>query len=98
MFGKSIDLFKIFGFEIRIDMSWVVLAILIAWSLSAGLFPFRYQGLSVQTYWIMGIVGAIGLFFPLSSTKWLILLLPDASGCRSRELPFSPWRGCRDEK
>jgi Zn-dependent protease/CBS domain-containing protein len=65
MFGKSIDLFKIFGFEVRIDMSWVILAILIAWSLSAGLFPFRYQGLSVQTYWIMGIVGAIGLFFSI---------------------------------
>lgn len=65
MFGKRIDLFKIFGFEIRIDLSWVVLAILVAWSLSAGLFPFRYEGLSSQTYWIMGIVGAIGLFFSI---------------------------------
>ena len=65
MFGKSIDLFKVFGFEIRIDLSWVFLAILIAWSLSAGLFPFRYEGLSTQTYWIMGIVGAFGLFFSI---------------------------------
>ena len=65
MFGKRIDLFKLFGFEIRIDLSWVVLAILVAWSLSAGLFPFRYEGLSTQTYWIMGIVGAIGLFFSI---------------------------------
>jgi len=65
VFGKHIDLFKLFGFEIRIDLSWVILAILIAWSLSAGLFPFRYEGLSSQTYWIMGIVGAIGLFFSI---------------------------------
>ena len=65
MFGKRIDLFKLFGFEVRIDLSWVILAILIAWSLSAGLFPFRYEGLSSQTYWIMGIVGAIGLFFSI---------------------------------
>jgi len=50
MFGKRIDLFKLFGFEIRIDLSWVVLAILVAWSLSAGLFPFRYEGLSTQTW------------------------------------------------
>ncbi len=41
MFKKRIDLFKLFGFEIRIDLSWVILAILVAWSLSAGLFPFR---------------------------------------------------------
>lgn len=65
MFGKSIDLFKIFGFEIRIDLSWVFLAILIAWSLSAGFFPFRYEGLPGKTYWIMGIVGALGLFFSI---------------------------------
>jgi Zn-dependent protease len=65
MFGKHIDLFKLFGFEVRIDLSWVILAILIAWSLSAGLFPLRYEGLSSQTYWIMGIVGAIGLFFSI---------------------------------
>lgn len=62
MFGKRIDLFKLLGFRISIDMSWVVLAILIAWSLSAGMFPFHYEGLSTGTYWIMGIVGAIGLF------------------------------------
>jgi Zn-dependent protease len=65
MFGRRIDLLRIFGFEIRIDPSWVIIAILIAWSLSAGLFPFRYQGLSAGTYWIMGIVGAIGLFFSI---------------------------------
>jgi len=65
MFGKRIDLFKLFGFEIRIDLSWVVLAILVAWSLSAGLFPFRYEGLPTQTYWIMGTVGALGLFLSI---------------------------------
>ncbi len=30
MLGKRIDLFKLFAFEIRIDLSWVVLAILAA--------------------------------------------------------------------
>ncbi|NWF94257.1 MAG: site-2 protease family protein [Syntrophaceae bacterium] len=62
MFGKRIKLFKLFGFEVRIDWSWIILAILIAWSLSVGLFPNRYTGLTTQTYWLMGIVGALGLF------------------------------------
>ena len=65
MFGKRISLFKLFGFEVSIDLSWVVLAFLIAWSLSVGLFPVRYEGLSPQTYLIMGIVGATGLFFSI---------------------------------
>jgi Zn-dependent protease/predicted transcriptional regulator len=65
MFGKRIKLFKIFGFEVGIDWSWIVLAILVAWSLSVGFFPFRYKDLSTQTYWVMGIVGALGLFFSI---------------------------------
>jgi hypothetical protein len=73
VFGKRIDLFKLFGFEIRIDLSWVVLAILVAWSLLAGLFPFRYEGLSTQTYWIMGIVGAIGLFYSANTVAGFML-------------------------
>ena len=62
MFGKSIKLFKLFGFEVKIDLSWIFVAVLIAWSLAIGYFPFRYKNLSTQTYWLMGIVGVLGLF------------------------------------
>jgi Zn-dependent protease/CBS domain-containing protein len=65
MFGKRINLFKLLGFEVRIDLSWIVIAILIAWSLSTGLFPFHYKNLSSQTYWIMGIIAAVGLFLSI---------------------------------
>jgi len=61
MFGKSIKLFKLFGFEVKIDLSWILIAVLIAWSL-ATYFPFVYKNLSMQTYWLMGMVGAMGLF------------------------------------
>lgn len=62
MFGRRIKLFKLFGFEVRIDLSWLIIAVLVAWSLAVGFFPFRYKNLSVQTYWVMGVVGAIGFF------------------------------------
>ncbi|HPA15748.1 MAG TPA: site-2 protease family protein [Desulfobacterales bacterium] len=62
MFGKRIKLFKLLGFEVGIDLSWIIIAILVAWSLSTGFFPLRYQNLSTQTYLLMGIVGALGLF------------------------------------
>ncbi|RJP65892.1 MAG: CBS domain-containing protein [Candidatus Abyssobacteria bacterium SURF_17] len=62
MFGKSIKLFKLFGFSVKVDMSWIIIAILVAWSLSVGLFPHQFKGLAARTYWLMGIVGALGLF------------------------------------
>jgi Zn-dependent protease/predicted transcriptional regulator len=65
MFGKTISLFKLFGFEVKIDLSWLVIAVLITWSLATGVFPYYYKGLSTATYWWMGIFGALGLFFSI---------------------------------
>jgi Zn-dependent protease/CBS domain-containing protein len=65
MFGKRITLFKLFGFEVRLDMSWIIIAILITWSLGSGFFPYRYPGFSKLSYWLMGAVGAVGLFFSI---------------------------------
>jgi len=62
MFGRRIRLFSIFGFEINIDASWIIIAVLITWSLAAGVFPLFFKGLSQSAYWIMGAVGALGLF------------------------------------
>ncbi len=65
MFGKRISLFKLLGFEVRIDLSWIVIAILVTWSLSVGLFPSYYKGLTAEDYWGMGIAGALGLFLSI---------------------------------
>jgi Zn-dependent protease/predicted transcriptional regulator len=62
MFGKGLSLFKLFGFEVRIDISWLVIALLVTLTLSRGVFPSMYENLSAGTYWSMGIIGAIGLF------------------------------------
>ncbi len=65
MFGRSFRLFSLFGFEIKIDISWLILAFLITWSLAQGLFPYYVKGLSAATYWWMGIIGALGLFLSI---------------------------------
>ncbi|MFP4317148.1 MAG: site-2 protease family protein [Desulfovibrionales bacterium] len=62
MFKNNITLFSILGFKIRINISWIIIAVLITWSLSTGFFPYYYEGLSTTQYWIMGVIGAIGLF------------------------------------
>ncbi len=53
---------SVLGFEIRIDYSWFVIAFLILWSFSAGVFPARYPGFEPGIYLMMGTIGAV-LFF-----------------------------------
>ena len=65
MLGRHITLFTLFGFEVKLDFSWIFLALLISWSLATGYFPVTYTGLSATTYWTMGIAGALGLFFSI---------------------------------
>jgi Zn-dependent protease/CBS domain-containing protein len=62
MFGRPIPLFKLAGFQIALDWSWFILAVLITWTLASGLFPFYYPGLTPAAYWSMGVIAALGLF------------------------------------
>ncbi|MBI3802452.1 MAG: site-2 protease family protein [Nitrospirae bacterium] len=62
MFGRKLKLFRVFGFSVHVDVSWIVIALMVTWSLAEGFFPFEYRTLSAQTYWIMGVAGALGLF------------------------------------
>jgi len=65
MFGKKIHLFTIFGFDVGIDITWLFLAVLVTWSLAAGLFPVWFQDFTTATYWWMGVAGALGLFLSI---------------------------------
>jgi Zn-dependent protease len=53
---------SIFGFEIRVDLSWFLIFFLILWTFIGSVFPANYPGLSQGTYIIMGIVATL-LFF-----------------------------------
>lgn len=61
VFGRRIALLRVAGFEVRVDASWGVLALLVTWSLAAGLFPSLVPGAPPWLYWLMGLVGLAGL-------------------------------------
>ncbi|MEO5373176.1 MAG: site-2 protease family protein [Alphaproteobacteria bacterium] len=65
MFGRGITLFRLLGFEVRLDFTWVLLAVLVAWTLVVGLFPANYPDLSPQSYLWMGVAGTLGIFASL---------------------------------
>jgi len=58
----SISLGKIFGIEIRLHVSWFLVAALVTATLALGFFPAKYAGWSTLTYWVVGAVTAV-LFF-----------------------------------
>ena len=59
---RGIDLFKVAGIQIAIDYSWIVIFLLVLWSLSAGYFPLQYPGYGWPRYWGVGLVATV-LFF-----------------------------------
>jgi Zn-dependent protease/CBS domain-containing protein len=63
--GRPIDLIEILGFKIRIDLSWLVVAVLVTWQLAALSFPAQLPGLAPATYWVMGIAGSLAYFVSL---------------------------------
>jgi Zn-dependent protease/predicted transcriptional regulator len=59
---QEIDLFKVAGVQIAIDYSWLVIFVLVLWSLSSGYFPSLHPGYPRSEYWLVGLVGTL-LFF-----------------------------------
>ena len=62
MFGRAIKLFRIFGFTVRIDPSWFIVAVLVTWSFATVAFPNQLPGQPPVTYWLMGVAGALFYF------------------------------------
>lgn len=62
MFKNAIKIFSIYGIDIRIDPSWLLIAALFVWNLSAQYFPQLLPGLSQTTYISLGIVATLGFF------------------------------------
>jgi Zn-dependent protease/predicted transcriptional regulator len=80
MFENRISLFSLFGFKVKLDMSWFVLAVLITWSLAKGVFPYYFKGLDNSTYWWMGAAGAVGLFISIVFHEFFHSLVAKAYG------------------
>lgn len=65
MFGARVTLFRLFGFAVRADLSWLIVVVLVVASLATGVFPHMVPGLGRGTYWAMGVAGAIIFFLSI---------------------------------
>ncbi len=58
----SLNLGKIAGISIYINVSWFIILVLLTWSLATGWFPIFYPGWTATTYWVISLVSALLLF------------------------------------
>ena len=62
MFGSSFRVARLFGIDIEIHPSWFLILAFVAYSLSEGFFPDRYEDWSRPVYWSVGVIAALLLF------------------------------------
>lgn len=62
MFSRAVRLVDIFGFQVKVDPSWILIAALVVWTLSTGYFPERVPGLSRSDYLALSFIAMLALF------------------------------------
>jgi Zn-dependent protease len=56
------QLFRVRGIPVRIDVGWILVFGLISWSLASGYFPYVLAAQSPVAYWALGLLAAVLLF------------------------------------
>ena len=65
MLERRVTLFKVLGFSVHLHVSWLILGLLISWSLAEYWFKPQVADMSTAGRWGLGAVGAIGLLFSI---------------------------------
>jgi hypothetical protein len=62
MLHNSFRLFTIRGIEVGVHYSWLIIFLLLTWSLSIAVFPDLVPGASTAEHWVLGVIAALLLF------------------------------------
>jgi Zn-dependent protease/CBS domain-containing protein len=82
MMKGSLRVARIAGIDIGIHYTWILIFVLISWSLAVGYFPVDYPGWAPWLYWVTSVVAALLLFVSV-----LIHELAHSLVAKSRGLP-----------
>ena len=82
MLGSTLTLFRIRGFEIRIDLSWFIVFSILIWSLAADFLPRHHPGLSRSSYWTLGAALACAIFLSILAHELAHAIVARRKGLR----------------
>ena len=91
--SRGLRLFKVAGIQIRLDYSWLIIFVLVLWSLSAGYFPYYYPDQTIGTYWLAGLVATLLFFASILTHELSHSLVARRFGIEIREITLFVFGG-----
>jgi Zn-dependent protease/predicted transcriptional regulator len=79
-------LFEVSGITITLDYSWLIIFLLVLWSLSSGYFPFYFPGYASTVYWITGLIATLLFFSSILAHELSHALVARRSGIDIKEI------------
>ena len=86
MIGNTLRVGRFFGIELKLDYSWFIVFILVAWSLAGHYFPTTHPGWSAGVYWAMGAITALLFFASVVAHELAHSLVSQAHGVPVRDI------------
>jgi len=86
MFRNAIYIGKVFGIPLRIHLSWLIIFVLITWSLAGSYYPSQYKDWPRYLYWVVGVTAAVLFFASVLLHELAHSLLARHRGMRVRDI------------
>ena len=96
MQGSSFRIGTLFGFDIHINISWLIILVFLTASLALGWFPAYYRGWSVLEYWLIGFFASILLFVAVLLHELAHSLVARARGLPVKKITLYIFGGVSD--
>jgi Zn-dependent protease len=77
---SGVSLFRLAGIQVTVHYSWLIIFVLILWSLSAGYLPRTYPGQSPTAYWFAGGVATVLFFLSVLAHEFSHSLMAKRAG------------------
>ncbi|GCE20537.1 site-2 protease family protein [Dictyobacter kobayashii] len=82
----SLRIGKIWGIDIAFHVSWLIIAVLLSWTLETGWFSVNYPGWSVGAYWSVSILATLLLFLSVFLHELAHALVARARGLHVKSI------------
>ncbi len=89
---------RIRDIDIGIHYSWILVFLLVAWTLADGVFPQEFPGLGTTTFWTMGVVSSLLLFASVLIHELAHSLVAESRGLRVRDITLFIFGGVSNIK
>ncbi len=89
---------RIGDIDIGIHYSWILVFLLVAWTLAVGVFPQQFPGLGSSIYWVMGAVSSVLLFVSVLIHELAHSFVAESRGLKVKDITLFIFGGVSNLK